>query len=95
MLRQTSRAILKRSRAFVTRIPCPSIPITSLENEREVVPLSIMLEDWRNTIIQLQDDADRLQWQVDMLNERLSASEARSKASPVSPRKISDLQGCY
>jgi uncharacterized coiled-coil protein SlyX len=45
-----------------------------------------MLEDWRNTIIQLQDDADRLQWQVDMLNERLSASEAKSKASEVPPK---------
>ena len=87
MLRHTSRAILKRSRTFTTRMPCPSIPITSLENEREVVPLSIMLDDWRNTIIQLQDDADRLQWQVDMLNERLSASEAKNRVSAESHTK--------
>lgn len=75
MLRSFSCQIVKRARLYTTRLDCPHIPAGALMNEGKSVRLSALLDDWRNTIIQLQDDADRLQWQVDVLTERLLAKE--------------------
>jgi len=80
MFRSLSHQIVKRSRTYSTRLDCPPIPTGALDGEGATASLSVLLDDWRNTIVQLQDDADRLQWQVDLLNKRLAEKEGETGA---------------
>ena len=61
------------TRQLSSRLSCPTISSTTLKQNTsmEAPRLERVLDDWRNTIIQLQDDSDRLQWQLECLNKKL------------------------
>ena len=61
-------------RAISTRLSCPTITSTSLkESQIDANHLERILDDWRHTIIQLQDDSDRLQLQIERLDRKLES----------------------
>jgi uncharacterized coiled-coil protein SlyX len=61
------------TRQLSSRLTCPTISSTTLKQNTsiEAPQLERVLDDWRNAIIQLQDDSDRLQWQLECLNKKL------------------------
>ena len=61
-------------RALSTRLTCPTITSASLkESQIDANHLERILDDWRHTIIQLQDDSDRLQLQIERLDRKLES----------------------
>ena len=81
-------------RALSTRLTCPTITSSSLkESQIDANHLERILDDWRHTIIQLQDDSDRLQWQIECLDRKLESKSQQLDESNENRHKI--IRGMY
>ena len=81
-------------RVLSTRLTCPTITSASLkESQVDANHLERILDDWRHTIIQLQDDSDRLQWQIECLDRKLESRNQQLERPAQNRHEI--IRGMY